>query len=159
MKPTVVEIPVSPTLVAVVDVEDEALVSMMSWHPLRRDHAIYAAHTARDRRTLLIHRVILGLSDSRIYVDHRDGDGLNNRRSNLRVCTSRLNIGNSRRRVDNVTGFKGVGFNPRTRRYHAHIRVDDKNHYLGGRFATAEEAHAAYCEAAQRVFGEFARFK
>jgi HNH endonuclease/AP2 domain len=89
-------------------------------------------------------------------VDHIDGNTLNNRRDNLRVCTGRQNRFNQKRRSDNQTGFKGVS--KTNSRYKAAIMVNQKSIYLGT-FDTAPLAHEAYCEAALKYFGEFARFE
>lgn len=87
-------------------------------------------------------------------VDHKDGDGLNNRWDNLRVATRSQNHANSKLARNNVSGFKGVR---QTRgRYRARIAVEKKRIELGT-FDTAEEAHQAYCIAARRFFGLFAR--
>ena len=89
-------------------------------------------------------------------IDHRDCDGVNNRWDNLRVCTSRQNQGNRRAQRNNTVGLKGVS---RSRgKYFAQIRVDGLTQYLGT-FDTAKAAHAAYCQKAVEVFGEFARAK
>jgi hypothetical protein len=88
--------------------------------------------------------------------DHRDCDGLDNRWPNLREATSTQNKANTRRRRDNTSGFKGVTFNKRDRRFQARIKAGDRERHLGC-FDTAEEAYAAYCAAAKEHFGEFAR--
>jgi len=89
-------------------------------------------------------------------VDHINGNGLDNRRENLRVANKMQNQYNSARQHNNRLGLKGVHKNGR--RYRAQIRADGVKHNLGY-FDTAEEAHAAYCEAAKRLHGEFARFE
>lgn len=89
-------------------------------------------------------------------VDHKDNDASNNRWSNLREATNAQNCFNQGKRSVNSSGFKGVTLFKRDRVWTAQITVSGKNHYLG-RFQTPEEAHAAYCEAAERLHGEFAR--
>jgi len=88
-------------------------------------------------------------------VDHINGDHADNRISNLRLATGTQNQANKGLQRNNTTGFKGVGYRP-DRGFFAIIKKDRKSHYLG-QFNTAEEAHAAYCAAAKRLFGEFAR--
>lgn len=93
------------------------------------------------------------------YLDHKNGDPLDNRIENLRECTPKTNCYNRRRFVTNRSGFKGVVYKgPRLklRPWVANININGKQTYLGV-FATAEEAHAAYCAAAREHFGEFAR--
>jgi hypothetical protein len=88
------------------------------------------------------------------YVDHINGDKLDNRISNLRVCDKRQNIANAGPKKTNKLGVKGVY--RRDTKFRACIRVSGKTRNLGT-FATVEDAAAAYREAAARVFGEFAK--
>lgn len=90
-------------------------------------------------------------------VDHRDGNGLNNRWLNLRRATFSQNVCNSKLGRSNTSGFKGVSFDRKSGRWHAQIMLDRKQKHLG-RFPTPELAHAAYCHAAERLHGDFARF-
>lgn len=107
---------------------------------------------------VLLHRVILSRVLGREIerhemVDHRDGNGLNNARSNIRLCTNQQNQANSRCPSHNTTGLKGVG---RYReRYRAYIKVNGRTIHLGYH-DTPESAHEAYYNAAQHYFGEFA---
>lgn len=156
-----VEIRLTNGLIATVDAADRALVEAHEWRALRRGHTHYAVFGRAEGkrcRVTLMHRLIMGVTDPDIHVDHRDGNGLNNCRANLRNCSRAENLHNARRRSDNTTGFKGVGYNPRLNRFHARISIHNKVKYLGS-FATAEEAHRAYCSAAQAAFGEFARVR
>ena len=89
-------------------------------------------------------------------IDHINCDGTDNRITNLRVATDAQNSCNRKRRSDNTSGFKGVSRNKRDRNWTAHI-THDKITYNLGYFDTPEAAHAAYCEAARRLHGEFAR--
>lgn len=89
-------------------------------------------------------------------IDHIDGDPQNNRLTNLREATVSQNQANARRRANNTSGFKGVNFHKRGRKWQARIRVNGKSLYLGF-FDSREAAHAAYVAAARELFGEFAR--
>lgn len=88
-------------------------------------------------------------------VDHADGDPSNNRWLNLRAATRAQNNRNSRVRKHSKTGIKGVQKH-RTGKFAAKIQFGGKQHYLG-LFDTAEEAGKAYADAAERLYGEFAR--
>lgn len=90
------------------------------------------------------------------HIDHINGDGLDNRWSNLRLATHAQNRANSRRQKNNTSGFKGVVWDKARGKWIAAIRADGKGIYLG-RFNTPEAAHAAYVAAAERHFGSFAR--
>jgi hypothetical protein len=113
------------------------------------DYKVYRAHR-------LAWLYMTGEWPSRL-VDHKDLNGLNNRWDNLRLATHSQNTTNSRVRSDSISGLKGVSFHKIKNRYQARIKVDRKTIRLGY-FNTAEEAHAAYCDAAEHHFGEFARF-
>jgi hypothetical protein len=87
--------------------------------------------------------------------DHQDNNGLNNLRSNLRLATSAQNGWNVRPRLSNRSGFKGVGWCEKDKRWQAQIQKDGRVFYLGY-FVAAEDAARAYDAAATRLFGEFA---
>jgi hypothetical protein len=90
-------------------------------------------------------------------VDHRDGDGLNNRRSsNLRIATRGQNAANAKLRADNTSGFKGVTLHRVSGKWQAYINANGRRHSLGY-FETPEEAGAAYASAGPRAHGDFAR--
>jgi hypothetical protein len=89
-------------------------------------------------------------------IDHRNGDPLDNRLENLREATRAQQLWNSGLRKNNRIGLKGVTFYPPTRRWFARIQKHGRTRFLGYH-ATAEAAHAAYVEAANSEFGEFAR--
>ena len=89
-------------------------------------------------------------------VDHIDGDGLNNRWSNLRGASRSQNLGNSQRKRNNALGVKGVIFNKSRNKFQAQICHKGKYRMLG-LFDSIEQAAAAYASAARHYFGEFAR--
>lgn len=112
-------------------------------------------------KNIRVHRIIwiliYGEIPSSHVVDHIDGNKLNNRISNLRLCTQNQNTLNRRMHSNNASGFKGVYFNdsPRNKKkWIAQIGVDKKKIRLG-RFHTKEEAHKAYIAASRRYHGEF----
>jgi HNH endonuclease len=114
--------------------------------------------TTVDWKLMAMHRLIMGNPEG-MHIDHRDGNPLNNRRDNLRICTRSQNKANSKLYRNNQSGFKGVSFVKARHRlpwlacvYHNRKRID-----LGW-FATPAEAHEAYKVGALRIFGEFARF-
>lgn len=91
-------------------------------------------------------------------VDHEDTDRSNNRWGNIRLATTSQNKANMGKRADNKSGYKGVRWYSQTKKWNAQIKCQGKTKNLGY-FTDPEMAHAAYCEAASRLFGEFARFE
>ncbi len=85
-------------------------------------------------------------------VDHINGDTLDNSICNLRSCSTKDNVRNSKIQKDNTTGYKGVSMN--NGRYRAKIWKDGKDHVIGV-FDSPLEAHKAYCKIAKRWHGEF----
>lgn len=133
-----------------------------AWRTHGKPPHLYAARstTARERLAgapayIPMHHVILGLAPGE-RGDHINGNTLDNRRANLRRATVTQNNMNRRMRKDNASGFKGVGFHKQKQRWTAEIMANGKRYKLGY-FRSPEDAHAAYCEAAKRLHGEFAR--
>lgn len=91
-----------------------------------------------------------------MLVDHRNGDTLDNRRSNLRWVTFSQSNMNRRVRSDSISGYRGVVRRKGCVRWHAYIKVDGRRHY-GGYHDTPEQAALAYNELALKFHGEFAR--
>lgn len=89
-------------------------------------------------------------------VDHVNGNQSDNRLANLRIASQGQNMANTKIRSNNTSGFKGVSWCSDTSRWVAQIRKDGKKRTIG-RFDTPEAAHRAYCLAADRMHGEFAR--
>lgn len=143
--------------VALVDDEDYEFISQWKWH-YDGTHGGYAIRTQRQGKRSLhfkMHRVIMGVTDPQILVDHRDVDGLNNQRSNLRVCSHRQNNCNKVKSKNRSSRYKGVSFYKKYGTWEAGICVNYKNIYLG-RFETEEEAALAYNRKAVELHGEFA---
>lgn len=140
-------------LVILVDEIDIDLVSPHKWYANKFPHTTYATASINGA-TVYLHRFLLR-PEKGIEVDHINHDGLDNRRSNLRLCTRSQNMANSRV-VAKSTGFRGAYADPKNYRFRAEIRANGKRIRLGS-FRTAESAAKAYDEAAARLFGEFAQ--
>jgi hypothetical protein len=146
-------IPLTRGLFALVDESDYELLCIHRWAASGSFRSgIYAVRHERSS-AIIMHREIMGASAVDV-VDHRNGDKLDNRRSNLRVCTQAENVRN-RRRVVAASGFKGVYRSTSGKSWEAGIKVNRKHLHLGT-FPTPEEAAGAYDLAALAHFGEFA---
>jgi hypothetical protein len=155
----IAEVPLSNGSVAVIDAADIPLVEMRNWTrscPQRRQsYAFCRLYKDKKSIRLTLHGVIMQPPPGYV-VDHIDGDGLNNRRLNLRLATLAENARNRRLDVDSRSGLKGVTWHKKGRKWNARINVGGQIMHLG-LFETADAAHAAYMEAANFHFGEFAR--
>lgn len=140
----------------VVDVADLERVSTFKWLAMGAKPNVYAARNVREngrRRTIYMHRFLLDASSDE-EVDHANGDRLDNRRANLRLCSHAENSKNTKRRSDSSSGFKGV--RKIGGRWIAYIKHSGVQRTIG-RFATAVEAARAYDAFAISSFGRFAR--
>lgn len=102
-----------------------------------------------------MHRLIMNPSKG-MTIDHIDGDGLNNTKSNMRICTQQQNCMNKKMTSRNTTGFKGVYFVKSCLVYWAYISISKKRIGLGC-YKTAIDAAIAYNKAAIKYYGEFAK--
>lgn len=114
-----------------------------------------------NNRARLAHRVIWCLVYGEwppFEVDHHNLKKSDNRLENLRSATHAENKKNVAKSKKSTTGFKGVTYNKQNGKYQAQIKTNGKYTFLKYH-DTPEEAHRAYCEAAARLHGEFARFE
>jgi len=150
------EIPLSQEKIAIVDVEDYEVVSQYHWYTRKTSHNFYAVtHIYQDgkRTTLAMHQLIM-LSYFGQQVDHINGNGLDNRKKNLRVVTHQQNNFN-RKYTFGTSKYKGVSWNKRDNCWQATIKFNNKAKMLGY-FKEEVEAAKSYNSAAKKYFGEFA---
>tara|TARA_R110002153_G_C13243703_1_gene490982 strand:- start:506 stop:1015 length:510 start_codon:yes stop_codon:yes gene_type:complete len=143
---------------AIIDAADVPLFEPWSWFAVPTGGTVYAVrsdYSGTNMRTVYAHRTILG-EPYGLDVDHKDGDGLNNRRENLRPATKSQNMRNRRINLNSTSGFKGVYFHRQAGKWAAQIKIRGKAKYLG-LFASPEKAHSAYCTASRELHGEFGR--
>jgi len=139
--------------VALVDDEDEGLVSGLSWY-FQNGYA-RADLPRPSNAKIYMHRLLLGQPIG-LQVDHRNGNRLDNRRCNLRLASATQNAANSGPKPSNRSGFRGVSWFPRDRRWTVHIKVNGRAKNLGY-FDDPVEAARVYDAAAVAAHGEFAR--
>ena len=144
-------IPLTQGKFALVDEADAGSLSSVRWQAhLRRNHWYAWRHAGQ------MHRLLLGVPrGAREVVDHINGDTLDNRRANLRICSISQNLFNRGPTRLNSSGLKGIWLCRQTNRWAARIQAGTKRIWLG-RFDTATEAANAYDAAAARFHGEFA---
>lgn len=150
----VVHIPLTRGLFALVDAADAASVRAHKWFavmPSAKSHRWYAARVVNGVRVFM-HRVI-AQTPSGLFTDHINGNGLDNRRSNLRTCTLSQNQCNKcvGRGSNRYRGVRRAGPN----RFSAVIQKNGRSKYLGS-FLTETDAARAYNAAAIELHGEFA---
>jgi hypothetical protein len=140
---------------ALVDNRDFGLVSASRWHPRKAGDRVYAIRQWRRGQPSFMHALIKETPKG-LDIDHRNRDGLDNRRRNLRVCTRSQNNANARLNRVNTSGFKGVSWHKQIKRWRASIEGWRRSGHIGT-FDTPEEAAFAYDWAAKKLFGKFAR--
>lgn len=134
--------------------EDDILIKSHKW---RMDdwYAVTSVKSGNKYKTQRCHRMILGITDPNIIVDHKNGDELDNQRENLRIATSEEN-GRNRAKVKKGSKFQYKGIEKDRNSFGATIRVNGKG-FTRGHFKTEEEAARLYDSMAIHFYGEFAR--
>lgn len=155
-------IPLTQGYSTIVDCEDFEVLSQHRWKILKAGKKRYACRGFGSRKrgytTFLMHRIIMG-DPVGLLVDHWDGDGLNNRRTNLRTCTQTQNSGNMQNCKGGASKYKGVYLSRGL--WHAQISAGFKsdgkqNVVFLGRYAREDDAATAYDRKAREIHGEFA---
>lgn len=145
-------------LVTIVDDEDYLLFNNYKWYASGRVN-IYAVRDILingKKKSIRLHREILSVKTTNFIVDHINGNTLDNRKSNLRICLQKENMRNQKRKSTNTSGFKGVSYRKRDNTWRARIMLDYKEVSLGT-FKTKKSAAKAYNDAALKLHGKFAK--
>ena len=146
------KIPLTQGKVTLIDNEDFEIASLFKWSLYTCKGIDYAA-TRIDGEVLLLHRLIAN-TPQYMETDHRNRNGLDNQKNNIRICTHQQNMMN----IPSVRGkskYKGVSWNIRKNKWQVYISYNSKNKFLGC-FTKEREAAQAYNDKAIELYGEFA---
>lgn len=154
--PDTTKIPLGNNLFAMVSNGDLQKIQGRNWrHSSMTNSGKFYARRFEKGGYVLLHRLLMGLPNGdKRTVDHINGDSLDNRRENLRICTAKENSWN-RRKTNSVLGYFGVSNGNGPNQYVSKFRHDGKNVYVGT-FDTAIEAAYEYNKVAKKLRGEFA---
>ena len=150
-------LPLSKDKFALVDAEDFDRLNKFKWHVSKSSRTFYASRNKSRktcRKEMYMHRLIINVTPG-MFVDHIDHNGLNNRRSNLRLCTPQQNARNHRPQLRRSSKYKGVSWRKDGKVFRALIWYNKKSVHLGY-FKSEIDAAKAYDKKAKELFGEFA---
>jgi len=148
-------IPLTQGKFAIVDADDYHRLVNYEWRCSMDGDSFYAfRRQGRKARKILMHRQIMRAPKG-LVVDHIDRNGLNNRKSNLRLCTPAQNARNRGPNRNSSSRYKGVSWKKDCNKWYVRIKYEGRSVYLG-RYDDETEAATAYDRKAQELFGEFA---
>ena len=151
-------IPLTQGKFAIVDDEDYEKIAKNKWYAIQDNYTFYAVRSIRKkkkRKKIRMHRIIMNAPQGQ-QVDHINGNGLKNIKSNLRFATNSQQRQNSTRHRNASSKFKGVSFDNNKKLWYSRTCIDYKRIYIGY-FKDETEAAIAYDKKAIELFGKFAR--
>jgi hypothetical protein len=138
----------------IVDDDMHEMYGKYNWTQHTKGFACRSMKMEGKWKTVFLHRLVMNVPQGK-EVDHINGDRLDNKKSNLRICSREDNAKNRMKRYDSQQPFKGIRL--RKGRWEVNLQCDKKAYYLG-RYNTAIEAAKVYDKYAKKYFGQFARF-
>jgi len=143
-------------VITIVDDEDYEYLNQWKWYLLKSHTNYYAIRTQRPENKLLqLHRIVMKAKKGEI-IDHINGNKLDNRKSNLRICTQAQNNQNRKISKLNKSGYNGVSWSIRNKKWVAQIACENKKIHIGY-YIDPIDAAKAFNNAAQKYHGEFAK--
>jgi len=143
---------------AIVDDEMYDYLNQWKWFANNHNGKFYVVRNItvsnNKQNKIYMHRLILK-PEKNMVIDHLNGDGLDNRKCNLRICTHAENMRNSKISINNKSGYKGVSYQENRNNYRAQIKFNNKTINIGD-FIDPIDAARAYNDAALKYHGEFA---
>lgn len=156
-------IPLTQGKFTIVDDDDYERFGHLNWHLSHgravRRYGKWSRETKGYKGNVWLHREIMGNPEG-LFVDHINGNPLDNRKANLRLCTQSQNMGNARKTTSRKTTsrFKGVAYQPAYKnKWGAYIGKSGDGRLWLGSYPTELDAALAYNKAAIDMYGEFAR--
>jgi len=146
-------IPLTQGKFAIVDPEDYDELSRYKWTAAKSPNTFYAVRSVR-RRQIRMHRLITDAPKG-LVVDHRNHNGLDNRKQNLRLCTRPENARNQRPQTNRSSKYKGVCWHKNQKKWLARVYSNGVTYHLGS-FKSEIAAAKAYDKKAKELFGEYA---
>jgi hypothetical protein len=158
------KIPLTQGKFALVDDEDFELINGFNWCAAKKGQGYYAVRSSsvkkkdigcENRHPIYLHQMVIKIPKDKV-LDHINGNTLDNRKKNLRVCSQLQNKWNSKKPITNTSGFKGVTWDKYKNKWKSQIRSNGRGKHLGN-FDDLKKAAVEYDKAAKRLFGEFAK--
>lgn len=147
------EITLTRNKITIIDDEDLELISRYKWYAHRNKSGNWYASSTINGVMTRMHSLLLG---TRSLIDHKNGDGLDNRRENLRLATLSQNVANSKKRKGCTSQYKGVSWSKTENKWAAEIYINGTRIFIG-LFSNEVLAAQSYDTYALAYFGEFAR--
>ncbi len=136
-----------------IDNDDLEKCSKLTWHYAKNKDSKYI-QTRIKGKMIKLHRYIMNMNNSNLVVDHINRNSLDNRKSNLRICSYKENSFNKSIRVDNTSGIPGVSFHKTNKKWRAKIKYNNLTIHLGY-FEDINEALINRRVAEEILFGEY----